>query len=110
MGMLSFTSLVLFPSLLHDLKGYPDSVIGTLIAPKISHQRYTNCTQCHAPVEVGTAEPVVLHLEAGAAAGGGTDLALRKQLAAKAFAHTATTAFSCAGLSAAMRIMWVTSS
>ena len=29
-------------------------VIGTLIAPKISHQRYTNCTQCHAPVEVGT--------------------------------------------------------
>ncbi|MEK7415374.1 MAG: diheme cytochrome c precursor [Planctomycetota bacterium] len=23
-------------------------VIGTVIAPKISHQRYTNCTQCHA--------------------------------------------------------------
>lgn len=34
MGMLSFTSLVLFPSLLHDLKGYPDSVIGTLIASR----------------------------------------------------------------------------
>ncbi len=29
-------------------------VIGALIAPKISHQRYTNCTQCHAPVAVGT--------------------------------------------------------
>jgi len=29
-------------------------VIGELIAPKISHQRYTNCTQCHAPVAVGT--------------------------------------------------------
>ncbi len=28
-------------------------VIGDLIAPKISHQRYTNCTQCHAPVAVG---------------------------------------------------------
>lgn len=24
-------------------------VIGELIAPKISHERYTNCTQCHAP-------------------------------------------------------------
>jgi DHA2 family multidrug resistance protein len=34
MGMLSFTSLVLFPSLLHDLKDYPDSVIGTLIAAR----------------------------------------------------------------------------
>ena len=34
MGMLSFTSLVLFPSLLHDLRGYPDSVIGTLIAAR----------------------------------------------------------------------------
>jgi len=28
-------------------------VIGPLVAPKISHQRYTNCTQCHAPVTVG---------------------------------------------------------
>lgn len=28
-------------------------VIGNLIAPRISHQRYTNCTQCHAPVAVG---------------------------------------------------------
>lgn len=27
-------------------------VIDTVIAPKISHQRYTNCTQCHAPVSV----------------------------------------------------------
>ncbi|MGE0698830.1 MAG: MFS transporter, partial [Hyphomicrobiaceae bacterium] len=34
MGMLSFTSLVLFPSLLHDLKGYPDTVIGSLIASR----------------------------------------------------------------------------
>jgi DHA2 family multidrug resistance protein len=34
MGMLSFTSLVLFPGLLHDLRGYPDSVIGTLIAAR----------------------------------------------------------------------------
>ncbi|MSO90221.1 MAG: DHA2 family efflux MFS transporter permease subunit [Acetobacteraceae bacterium] len=34
MGMLSFTTLVLFPSLLHDLRGYPDSIIGTLIAAR----------------------------------------------------------------------------
>jgi DHA2 family multidrug resistance protein len=34
MGMLSFTALTLFPSLLHDLRGYPDSVIGTLIAAR----------------------------------------------------------------------------
>ncbi len=34
MGMLNFTSLVLFPSLLHDLRGYPDSVIGVLIAAR----------------------------------------------------------------------------
>lgn len=34
MGMLSFTGLVLFPSLLHDLRGYPDSVIGILIAAR----------------------------------------------------------------------------
>ena len=34
MGMLNFTSLVLFPSLLHDLRDYPDSVIGMLIAAR----------------------------------------------------------------------------
>ncbi len=34
MGMLNFTSLVLFPSLLHALRGYPDSVIGNLIAAR----------------------------------------------------------------------------
>jgi len=34
MGMLSFTSLVLFPSLLHDLRGYPESVISMLIAAR----------------------------------------------------------------------------
>jgi DHA2 family multidrug resistance protein len=34
MGMLNFTSLVLFPSLLHDLRGYPDDVIGMLIAAR----------------------------------------------------------------------------
>jgi DHA2 family multidrug resistance protein len=34
MGMLTFTSIVLFPSLLHDLRGYPDSVIGMLIAAR----------------------------------------------------------------------------
>ena len=34
MGMLSFTSLVLFPTLLHDLRGYPDNAIGTLIAAR----------------------------------------------------------------------------
>jgi len=32
MGMISFTSLVLFPGLLHDLRDYPDSLIGTLLA------------------------------------------------------------------------------
>ena len=34
MGMLSFTSLVLFPSLLHDLRGYPDNAIGMLLASR----------------------------------------------------------------------------
>ena len=33
-GMLSFTSLVLFPTLLHDLRGYPENVISTLIAAR----------------------------------------------------------------------------
>jgi DHA2 family multidrug resistance protein len=33
-GMLSFTSLTLFPTLLHDLRGYPNDVIGTLIAAR----------------------------------------------------------------------------
>ncbi len=32
MGMLSFTPMVLFPGLLHDLRGYPDSLIGVLLA------------------------------------------------------------------------------
>jgi DHA2 family multidrug resistance protein len=32
MGMLSFVSLALFPSLLHDLRGFPDSAIGLLLA------------------------------------------------------------------------------
>src|SRR5262249_31048069 len=34
MGTMNFTSLTLFPSLLHDLRGYPDSVIGMLIAAR----------------------------------------------------------------------------
>ena len=34
MGMLSFTTLTLFPSLLHDLRGYPDNVIGWLLAAR----------------------------------------------------------------------------
>jgi DHA2 family multidrug resistance protein len=33
-GMLSFTSLVLFPTLLHDLRGYPEDAISTLIAAR----------------------------------------------------------------------------
>jgi DHA2 family multidrug resistance protein len=33
-GMLSFTSLVLFPTLLHDLRGYPENAISTLIAAR----------------------------------------------------------------------------
>ncbi len=32
MGMLSYVSLALFPSLLHDLRGYPDHEIGLLLA------------------------------------------------------------------------------
>jgi hypothetical protein len=32
--MLAFTSLVLFPSLLHDLRDYPDSTIGVLLAAR----------------------------------------------------------------------------
>ena len=31
LGMLMFTPMVLFPGLLHDLKGYPDDLIGTLL-------------------------------------------------------------------------------
>ena len=34
MGMLAYTSLVLFPSLLHDLRKYPDSAIGELLAAR----------------------------------------------------------------------------
>ena len=32
LGMLSFTPMVLFPGLLHDLRGYPDDAIGLLLA------------------------------------------------------------------------------
>lgn len=32
MGMLSFTPMVLFPTLLHSLRGYPESTIGLLLA------------------------------------------------------------------------------
>lgn len=34
MGMLSYMTLVLFPTLLHDLRGYPDSAIGLLLASR----------------------------------------------------------------------------
>lgn len=34
MGMLSFVSVVLFPTLLHDLRGYPDNAIALLIAAR----------------------------------------------------------------------------
>ena len=34
MGMLAFTSLVLFPGMLHDLRNYPDSAIGLLLASR----------------------------------------------------------------------------
>ena len=34
MGTLAFTGLVLFPSLLHDLRGYPDSLIGILVGSR----------------------------------------------------------------------------
>lgn len=34
MGMLNFIGIVLFPSLLHDLRGYPDDSIGLLIAAR----------------------------------------------------------------------------
>jgi DHA2 family multidrug resistance protein len=33
-GMLSFTSLVLFPTLLHDLRGYPEHAISVLISAR----------------------------------------------------------------------------
>jgi DHA2 family multidrug resistance protein len=34
MGMLSYVALVLFPGLLHDLRGYPDSTIGLLLSAR----------------------------------------------------------------------------
>jgi DHA2 family multidrug resistance protein len=34
MGMLAFTPMVLFPGLLHDLRGYPDSTVGLLLAAR----------------------------------------------------------------------------
>ncbi len=34
MGALSFTAMALFPGLLHDLRGYPDSSIGLLLASR----------------------------------------------------------------------------
>ena len=34
MGMLSYTPMVLFPPLLQEMRGYPDSVVGTLLAAR----------------------------------------------------------------------------
>ncbi len=34
MGMLSYTPMVLFPPLLQELRGYPDSVVGSLLAAR----------------------------------------------------------------------------
>jgi cytochrome c oxidase assembly factor CtaG len=34
MGMLNFVSIVLFPTLFHDLRGYPDNAIAWLIAAR----------------------------------------------------------------------------
>jgi MFS transporter, DHA2 family, multidrug resistance protein len=34
MGWLSYTPIVLFPPLLQDLRGYPDSIVGTLISAR----------------------------------------------------------------------------
>ena len=34
MGMLAFTSMVLFPTLLHDFRNYPDAAIGELLAAR----------------------------------------------------------------------------
>ena len=34
MGMLNFVSIVLFPTLFHDLRGYPDNAIALLIAAR----------------------------------------------------------------------------
>lgn len=34
MGMLNFTSIVLYPTMLHDLRGYPDNAIAHLIAAR----------------------------------------------------------------------------
>ncbi|MFM7302701.1 MAG: MFS transporter, partial [Alphaproteobacteria bacterium] len=34
MGMLAFTSLTLFPTMLHDLRGYPDNAVSILIAAR----------------------------------------------------------------------------
>jgi len=34
MGMLSFTTLTLVPTMLHDLRGYPDNAVSTLIAAR----------------------------------------------------------------------------
>src|SRR5215475_10646111 len=34
MGMLAYTTLLLFPTMLHDLRGYPDSAIGELLAAR----------------------------------------------------------------------------
>lgn len=44
-------------------------VIDRVVAPRISHQRYTNCTQCHAPVEVGAPGEVAGFLVANTFAG-----------------------------------------
>ena len=38
MGMLAFTSLVLLPGMLHDLRDYPDSAIGLLLASRGARQ------------------------------------------------------------------------
>jgi MFS transporter, DHA2 family, multidrug resistance protein len=46
MGMLSYTSLVLFPSLLHDLRDYPDSTIGMLLAARGTGNWIAFCWSC----------------------------------------------------------------
>ena len=33
-GMLNFTPIVLYPSMLQDLRGYPESIIGLLLAAR----------------------------------------------------------------------------
>ena len=59
MGMMSYTPMVLFPALLQDLRGFPDSVVGTLLTARgignwLSFLVVVQCTRYNARLTLAT--------------------------------------------------------